>query len=268
MKDHTDHHRELRPPFSAPTPGPRFPPRDLSTACPWDAEIMSARLVRALGGVTSSLAALVLGLRPITLALASEESTTLGNARANPRQKSRPTKECWRGKQRTEAQIRVPLARAHSPLCSLSRRCAPHLPVPAAAALAYRRKTAGTSRPSFRPGTSHSHTPRPDARFDKCQLKCNCHAQSPESGKMTPSDTRAGPDGSLQLVSTRRDLRGSCQGVSGWPGARFIPRRTYASGSKVNTGRDNSNPGATTSPKLFAREAQYTTTIRKMTPSR
>ena len=142
------------------------------------------------------------------------------------------------------------------------------LPVPAAAALAYRRKTAGTSRPSFRPGTSHSHTPRPDARFDKCQLKYNCHAQSPESGKMTPSDTRAGPDGSLQLVSTRRDLRGSCQGVSGWPGARFIPRRTYASCSKVNTGRDNSNPGATTSPKLFAREAQYTTTIQKMTPSR
>ena len=50
MKNHTDHHRELRPPFSTPTPGPRFPPRDLSTACPWDAEIMSARLVRALGG--------------------------------------------------------------------------------------------------------------------------------------------------------------------------------------------------------------------------
>ena len=69
MKDHTDHHRELRPPFSAPTPGPRFPPRDLSTACPWDAEIMSARLVRALGGSLLHLPPLSLAFDPSPLLL-------------------------------------------------------------------------------------------------------------------------------------------------------------------------------------------------------
>ena len=36
--DRTDQYRKLYRPPSAPTPAPRFPHRDLSTACPWHAE--------------------------------------------------------------------------------------------------------------------------------------------------------------------------------------------------------------------------------------
>ena len=196
---------------------------------------MSARLTRALGAclqASTSLAALVLlALRLIPLALASEESTRKHHAgkrgnesttakQADPRVlASQP--ETRSTNQSSPSRVGTAPVLALSPMCSL--------PVPAAA-LAY--QTTRAPCLSSRPETSHSNTARPDARLNKCQLTYNCHAHSPGSGSTKPSDTHADPNASLQAAPTRRDLRGSCHAVSCLPGARFKPRSTYANSSK------------------------------------
>lgn len=115
-----------------------------------------------------------------------------------------------------------PPSRVGTALCSLSRLCAPHMPLPAAA-LAY--QTTRVSRPSSRPGTSHSYTPRPDARLDKSQMKYNCHAQR------TGSRTGRSPATLTQVPGLNASLKKWLQ--AGLP--RLLPRRQLLPRSALKT---------------------------------